>query len=67
MSANDRLHAMQTALLECGVQDVKFCFSPNQPAIPSSNVAGTAADFLDAYHKGRFKVVEKIGDAKPKK
>lgn len=67
MSANERLQTMQTALLERGVQDVKFCFSLGMQGMPSSVVAGSVADFLDAYLKGRSTVVDRIGDSNPRK
>lgn len=63
MGANDRLQVMQAALVKSGVRDVKFCFSLGLNAIPSSTVARDTVDFLDAYQKGRYKVVDRIGDA----
>ena len=64
--ANERLREMQSALTERGVNDVKFCFNLNLAEKPSSTVISDVADFLDAYLKGRSKVVEKIGDAPAK-
>lgn len=62
MGANTRLQALQRALKARGVRDVKFCFS--LPADkPASAVAHDVADFLQAYVDGRYKVVEKLGDA----
>ena len=64
MSANQRLLKMQSALKERGLRDVKFCFSATKLAeLPSSQVANSVADFLEAYYNGRYKVVEKIHDA----
>ena len=63
MSANKRLQEMQSALVKRGVRDVKFCFSPGLSKMPYSEVASRTADLLDAYLRGRFQELEKIGDA----
>lgn len=63
MGANDRLELTRSALERDGVRDVKFCFSLGLAQTPRSSVANSVADFLDAYSKGRFKDVERIGDA----
>lgn len=61
--ANERLRGMQSALTERGVTDVKFCFSLSLAQKPSSGVISSVSDLLDAYLKGRSKIIEKIGDA----
>jgi hypothetical protein len=66
MSANGRLAALQSALSERGVQDVKFCFSLSLNQMPASEVAGSVSDFLYAYLNNKYKVIEKIGDSTPK-
>ena len=63
MSANERLQGMQSALLERGVTDVKFCFSLGLPQMPSSDVIRSVSDFLEAYLNGRGKAMETLGDA----
>lgn len=63
MSANNRLQDMQLALKKRGLRDVKFFFAPAMLSKPSSVVASNVADFVDAYLKGRSKLVERIGDA----
>jgi hypothetical protein len=63
MSANNRLKSVQESLEKHGVHDVKFFFDLRLPAIPSSEVGNGAADFLDAYLKGRSKSVDRIGDS----
>jgi len=63
MGANKRLQDMQSALLKRGVRDVKFCFSPGLSKMPYSEVASRTADFVDAYLRGRFQPLDKIGDA----
>ncbi len=62
-----RLQAMQSALEERGVKDVKFCFSSAALVTkPSSEVSSGVADFLDAYYCGRSTKVDRIGDAPQK-
>ncbi len=63
MSAKERLQGVQAALVQRGVRDVKFCFAPGVAAMPLSEVQSSAADFLDAYHKGRTTVRARVGDA----
>lgn len=63
MSASNRLHSVQSTLEQRGVRDVKFCFSLAMAERPASEVAGSVADVLDAYLKGRFTEVERIGDS----
>lgn len=64
MSAKERLQAVQSALTERGVRDVKFCFTPGAAShMPLSNFQNSVADFFDAYLKGRFTEVARVGDA----
>lgn len=63
MSAANRLQGVQSALEQRGVRDVKFCFSLNMAEKPGSEVAVSVAGFLDAYLKGRYREVERIGDS----
>jgi hypothetical protein len=63
MSANNRLQELQSALKERGLRDAKFCFSLGLAEMPRSEVVSGVSDFLDAYVKGRFTVVDRIGDA----
>jgi hypothetical protein len=66
MSANTRLHELQSALQTRGLRDVKFCFTLGLAEVPHSEVVAGVSDFLDAYLKGRFTVVDRIGDAEIK-
>ena len=63
MSAKERLQNTQSALSKHGVCDVKFFFKLGLAEVPSSEVCNGAADFLDAYLKGRSVKVERIGDS----
>lgn len=63
MSAKERLQDAQSVLEKRGVQDVKFCFAPGAASkMPLSDFQNSVADFLDAYLKGRYKVVSSVGD-----
>lgn len=63
MGAKERLQAVQSALESRGVRDVKFFFKLGLAETPKSDVCNGVADFMDAYLNGRFKRVQKIGDA----
>lgn len=63
MSAKKRLQKMQAVLVQRGVRDVKFTLAPGASGLPLSTVHSGAADFIDAYLKGRTTVRTRIGDA----
>ena len=63
MSAKNRLQVMQALLVQRGVRAVKFTLTPGATGLPLSTVQNGAADFIDAYLKGRTTVRTRIGDA----
>jgi hypothetical protein len=63
MSSKDRLQHVQSLLEERGVLDVKFFFKLGVAEVPNSQVRNGVANFLDAYLKGRYKKVDRIGDS----
>lgn len=63
MSAYQGLQRAQSALEERGVRDVKFFFKLGVSETPRSEVRTGVAGFLDAYIKGRYKKLERIGDS----
>lgn len=64
MPANKRLQAFQSILEKRGVLDVKLTLQPGAAEnMPLSTLKHSVADFLDAYLRGRFVIVQCIGDA----
>lgn len=57
------LQNAQAALEKGGVRDVKFFFKLGLSETPRSDVRIGVANFLDAYIKGRYKQLDRIGDA----
>ena len=65
MDARQRLHDVQSALVERGLQDVKFCFAQNKK-VPLSYVQQDVADALQAYKDKKFHPLRKAGDSRKK-
>ena len=61
MSAKGRLDAVQSALQQRGVQDVKFCLAPGVSENGGVDVMAKVADFLEAYQRGDCVRVSQIG------
>ncbi len=62
MSAEERLNALQVALEERGVKDVKFLFgSVSEKGL--SQLASDVADALDAVLGNRFAKLPPLGDS----
>jgi hypothetical protein len=62
MSANDRLLAVQSALQQRGVTDVKFCFSLGLAQMANSEVIANVADHLQAYLDNKVAPLADYGD-----
>lgn len=61
MDVKERLHTLQATLEQRGVYDVKFCFRLGAlTTLPSSKVAESVADFLEAYVENKCTKVEKL-------
>lgn len=52
MSAKERLLAVQSALQNRGVHDVKFCFAKGMKETDADDVMNNVADFMEAYERG---------------
>jgi len=61
MSAKERLQALQAALQERGVHDVKFCFANGVADNSADDVMAKVADFMEAYQRGDRVEVTHIG------
>ena len=63
MNANGRLLELQSRLKDCGVLDVKFCFTRGLDSQPKSDAIEGVCDFLDAYLGKRYEVVKSVAEA----
>ena len=61
MNAKERLQALEAALRERGVVDVKFFFDHTKK--PLTGVVADVADVLDAVVNQRFSALEPLGDS----
>jgi hypothetical protein len=62
MNAKERLQAVQAALQDRDVHDVKFCLAKGVSENSASDVMGKVADFMEAYSQGKCVELTAIGN-----